>query len=65
MPKQVVKLTYKVSEFVEVEAPTHIDGVVEAAKKLMRGELRPTGKGEIDSSTAHIEMPYDKAPNCS
>jgi hypothetical protein len=57
MPKQTVKLTYKVSEFIEVEAPTHVDGVVEAAKKLMRGELRPTGKGEIQPDTAHIEMP--------
>jgi len=57
MAKQTVKLTYKVSEFIEVEAPTLIDGIVKAGQMVMRGELRPTGKGEIQQDSAHIEMP--------
>ena len=67
MPRQTVKLTYKMSEYIEIDAPTHIDGVVKAAQMLMRGEIRPTGKGELQPATAYIEMPPEqgKVPNCS
>lgn len=60
MPKQTVKLTYKVSEYVEVEAPTHIDAVVKAGQMLVRGEIRPSGNGELQQDTAYIEMPKEK-----
>jgi hypothetical protein len=65
MPKQTVRLSYKVTEYVEVEAPTHIDGIVKAGQMLMQGELRPTGKGEIQQESAYIEMDHSLPPNCT